>query len=346
MILSASLFNNNVQCNIGGESLTLQENFLESLPGKDNTCVVMSHTLAIDKINSLEGTYDLLLTLATKEKDNCQLECSISSAVDKDSSKEIKINKKINISKRDYFTFEIQALKQYISYYYSCIDSSKNTTNSVLVNYYFIFPKSPATSQSTKLAVFGDWSKDDSGDLTYNYLVRNMDAKQYDSIVFLGDIAYDLESKSGDTGNDFLEFIKPITSNIPFMATPGNHEYKNKMKDFKKRFFLPLNQVTENLYYSYELNKAHFISINSEILFDKDGLFNKDYKKVFVEWLSHDLEISHLKKNKWNILYLHRPLYCSKLTNDKCDKEAKILREFLEDYFYSRKLILIIFNNQ
>ena len=119
------------------------------------------------------------------------------------------------------------------------------------------------------------------------------------------------------------------------MAAPGNHEYKNKMKDFKKRFFLPMNKISENLFYSFEINNVHFISVNSDVLFDKDGLFDKSYLKSFAEWLESDLKNANLKNYKWKVVYMHRPLYCSKLTNDKCDKEAKVLREFFEDKFYN-----------
>lgn len=226
-------------------------------------------------------------------------------------------------------------MEQNNTYSYSC----KENKNEIILTSEFSIPKDK-TGKLTKLAVFGDWSKGDQGEITFNYLNKNLEKKNYDSILILGDLAYNLYSDNGKTGNDFLEYIIPITSKVPLMVTPGNHEYKFNFEDFKKRFYLPNSKATVSLFYSFDINNVHFISVNTEMLFDDEKYFDKKYLDTFKEWFRKDLYDSSLINYKWKIVYMHRPLYCSKLKNDKCDKEAKIVREFFEDLFYDGNFFL------
>jgi len=156
-----------------------------------------------------------------------------------------------------------------------------------------------------------------------------------DALLFLGDMSYDLSKENGEKGNDFFEFAMNVTSSIPFQITPGNHETFNDFEDFKKRLIMPNKQYSDNLYYSYDIGNAHFVSLNSEVPFLN---YTDDYISNYFEWIKQDLEKSD---KKWKIVTIHRPLYCSAVSNH-CEKSAYIMKDFFEDIFYNGKVDLVL----
>ena len=54
--------------------------------------------------------------------------------------------------------------------------------------------------------------------------------KDTDALVLLGDQAYNFDKKQGKVGNDFMNFIKPITSSLPYQVF-----IKNKNNFFIKK---------------------------------------------------------------------------------------------------------------
>lgn len=98
---------------------------------------------------------------------------------------------------------------------------------------------------------------------------------------------------------------------------------------------MPNKEKTENLYYSYDINNVHFVSLNSEIPYEK---FTEDYKLAFQNWLDKDLS-STIKK--WKVAYLHRPLYCS-MEGDNCDNSAKNMRKLIEEILQKNKVDLVL----
>jgi len=167
--------------------------------------------------------------------------------------------------------------------------------------------------------------------------------------LFAGDLAYNLHNLSGDdddkedngeTGNNWLTTIMDLTSKIPFMLSPGNHEGKEKkFLNYVFRFFMPNHEYTTNFYYSFDVNNVHIVSINSELYFNEE--FSEIDKFKFDNWFAADLKAS---QKKWKIVYLHRPVYCSKDSKDgRCGKEgADILRNNLENFFLDYKVDLIV----
>jgi len=67
------------------------------------------------------------------------------------------------------------------------------------------------------------------------------DAGTYDALVLSGDLAYDLFSYQGASGDAFLQAMAPLSSSAPWMVGPGNHEYQfnnvaSPFNHFLKRF--------------------------------------------------------------------------------------------------------------
>jgi hypothetical protein len=81
------------------------------------------------------------------------------------------------------------------------------------INKNIIFPKN---EKETNLLAFGDWSISKEGNQSLA-LIENL-IKYNDAILFLGDLAYNLDSEDGQVGNTCLQWAKSITSNIPFQV--------------------------------------------------------------------------------------------------------------------------------
>jgi hypothetical protein len=77
------------------------------------------------------------------------------------------------------------------------------------------------------------------------------------------------------------------------------------------------------------------VSLNSEVNFNP--FFNLDYILNMLEWLDNDLQ----KSAKWKVVYMHRPLYCSK-NNAACNEDAKGLRKMFESIFFKHKVDLVL----
>jgi len=134
-----------------------------------------------------------------------------------------------------------------------------------------------------------------------------------------------------------MKFSKVITSSIPFQLSTGNHEAHNNFADYKKRFMMPNKQNTENLYYSYDIKNTHFVSVNSEIPYEKQ--FTPDYILKFTTWLKNDLLST---KKRWKVIYLHRGLYCSRPKDYHCGSSAVLMRDLYEDIINKAKVDLVI----
>lgn len=154
----------------------------------------------------------------------------------------------------------------------------------------------------------------------------------------LGDLSYDLNTDNGNVGNEFMEFISPITSKLPFMISAGNHESYD-YNHYVKRFNMPQKKEHDNLYFSFDINNIHFVSIVSEMGLNKDKHFTQDDLDRFTTWFNKDLENTD---KKWKIVYMHRPIYCSNFSANRCNGEAILLRNFYEKLFNNNKIDLVI----
>nr|BAN20525.1 purple acid phosphatase, putative [Riptortus pedestris] len=176
---------------------------------------------------------------------------------------------------------------------------------------------------SPRVAVFGDLGVANARILPF--LKNDVEKKLYDAVIHVGDFGYDLEENNGELGDEFMRLIEPVAANVSYMVCPGNHEQAYNFSHYKERFTMPGD--TENLYYSFDLGPAHFISIDSEayyyLNYGKSLLINQ------YEWLVNDLKEANKPENRqkrpWIIVYGHKPMYCSNVWMDDCAfKTAKV----------------------
>ncbi|EGC29313.1 hypothetical protein DICPUDRAFT_93173 [Dictyostelium purpureum] len=217
----------------------------------------------------------------------------------------------------------LSGLEPMTTYYYQCGGStslilseiSSFTTSNFSTDGSYSNHVTPFT-----IAVYGDMGYGGGYNNTVKVLQDNL--PQYAMIIHVGDIAYadydKVEQGNQTIWNDFLQSIQSVTSKLPYMTTPGNHDVFYSFTAYQTTFNMPGSSSMP--WYSFDYNGVHFLSFSTE---SDLAPFTQQY-----QWIKSDLE-SHRKQNPsgWIIAYAHRPYYCS--TNvDWCRKQT--LRALIE----------------
>jgi len=165
---------------------------------------------------------------------------------------------------------------------------------------------------SPMFAMFGDMGNDNAVSLPY--LQREVGEGVYDAIIHVGDMAYDMAELDGLRGDIFMEQIEPISSMIPYMTCPGNHEWHYNFTNYKARFNMPNDD--KNMFFSYDVGPIHFVSVSTEFYYFLNfGLMQ--VKKQY-DWIQKDLASVNRSLTPWIVLYGHRPMYCTNDDRDDC----------------------------
>ena len=235
------------------------------------------------------------------------------------------------------------------STYYYQVGSKSNEKMSDVYHFNTYCP-----SQSITFAVIADMGFGNNSDSTIKQLTDLVDQNKIHGVIHSGDIGYaDGYQAHWDT---FLNKIQPITTRIPYMVTPGNHEFWFNFKAYKTRFYMPsvgsnvdIGDSSEkegsgdNMYYSWSYGPAHFVAMNSETAID-----TQDFHKDNLKFVEADMAAVDRTQTPWMIAHFHRPLYCA---NDKqCTgyvgasdptKPNKLTKE-AEDLFYNNKVDVVM----
>ena len=164
----------------------------------------------------------------------------------------------------------------------------------------------------------------------------------FDVILHVGDFAYNMASNNSRVGDQFLNMIQPLTTRIPYMTCPGNHEVYGNFTNYKHRFTMPNDVNSTKMFYSFNLGPAHIVSFQTEYYFD----LQYGVKQIWEQWnwIREDLEEANKnrKQRPWIITMGHKPMYCSNKDKDDCTNNESVIRTGLpfiktfglEDLFY------------
>lgn len=180
----------------------------------------------------------------------------------------------------------------------------------------------------TKMIIFGDLGKDSPAT---PWLIKEANTGNWQAFFHNGDIAYNLESEGGKTGDVFLQQIQPISSQYPYLVSAGNHDTDSNFTNYKVRFRMPGN--TDNMFYTYKIGKVLFVVISTEVFYE--GKDRDLVKRNQIIWLENVLKEANEEENRkerpWIIVAGHRPMYCSTTIAEMCPN-TYIQNEF-EDLF-------------
>eukprot|EP01133_Synstelium_polycarpum_P011569 gene11569-13502_t len=203
-------------------------------------------------------------------------------------------------------TVLLTSLQSSSTYFYMCGSGMSSEGLSSI----FQFKTSAfANSSSTAVtpftaAIYADMGYGGGYNNTVSALLKNLN--KYDVIFHIGDISYadydKVEQGNQTIWNDFLNTLQPITSKVPYMTAPGNHDTFYSFTAYQQTFNMPGS--SDAPWYSFTYNGVHFISFSTE---SDLSPFTKQY-----QWLKADLDAyRRTNPNGWVVAYAHRPYYCS-----------------------------------
>ena len=197
-------------------------------------------------------------------------------------------------------------------YSYRCGNNEGDGWSSPII---FKTPPSPGSgsgSEQTNLLIVGDLGVG-SHALTLPNLIKDALSGEFSALIHAGDIAYDLGSLQGRNGMHFLRQMEPISSIMPYMVAPGNHEASAfNFSHYKALYRMPHWEDTENLFYSFDVGLVHVLVYNTEVFFWPQ-CFGGPEMEVMHRWMKKDLEVANLNRAKvpWILVVGHRPMYCA-----------------------------------
>ncbi|CAF0889652.1 unnamed protein product [Brachionus calyciflorus] len=212
---------------------------------------------------------------------------------------------------------------------------------------YFFTAMPEGTNWSPRLAIFGDMGNENAQSIPR--LQEETMLGFYDAVLHVGDFAYDMSTDNARVGDAFMNQIQPIAAYVPYMTSPGNHEWQYNFSNYVNRFSMPNSNGKDfggdnNHFFSINIGPIHLISISTEFyyfVFYGFKQLSNQYK-----WLEEDLRVANLPENRakrpWIITMGHRPMYCTNNNTDDCTKVDDTVRVGLpyikkyglEDLFY------------
>lgn len=225
-------------------------------------------------------------------------------------------------------------LKPDTEYYYR-VGSSEGWSN---VFHFKTFPS--GNDLNYTVAFVADMGYGDTSDPTVVDLLSAVDSGEIQLVIHSGDIGY--ADGFQPHWDDFFNKIQPIASRVPYMVTPGNHEFWYNFTAYKHRFNMPgvssAGGSGDNMYYSWSLGPVFYLGINSETAID-----TADINPEEQQWIIDQLAQVDRNQFPWIIAYFHRPMYCS---NDgqcnKADSMGGLLRKQVEDTFMKYQVDVVI----
>eukprot|EP00474_Spongospora_subterranea_P002591 CRZ03049.1 hypothetical protein [Spongospora subterranea] len=224
--------------------------------------------------------------------------------------------------KRTQYVHRVNAcgLKHSTRYSYKVGDSESGWSST----YQFTFKRHASLDSPLAFAVYGDLGDANSRSLA---MIQNRIAQgSIDAVIHVGDFAYDLNDNGGRVGDDFMNDIQPISTAVPYMTCPGNHESNEDFNDYRERFSRSYSDDDEpRMWYSFNVHNIHFISLSTEVLF----FGRREEQQAQYEWLESDLIRANSNRNQrpWIIAFGHRPPYCSNNNGDDCSKQDSVVRK-------------------
>jgi acid phosphatase type 7 len=196
-----------------------------------------------------------------------------------------------------------------------------------------------APRREINFAVIADMAYDENSDDTVAQMSKLVDDGKLDVVIHSGDISYaDGYMPHFDA---FMNKVQPIASRIPYMVTPGNHEFGYLFAAYKARFFMPgvidEGGSGDGMYYDWTYGKIHFSALNTESAIDTP-MFSHEEKV----WAKKDLSLINRKTHPWSIAHFHRPLYCAK--DDDCGK--MLMKQGLEDLLVDSKVDIVLVGHE
>lgn len=162
--------------------------------------------------------------------------------------------------------------------------------------------------------------------------IREIEQKDYDFLAHVGDFAYEIEDNGGRVGDEFFQEMSKTSKLIPYLITPGNHEWFGEGNLLNYRFRMPniddSNLVRANHFFDFVYKGAYFMVVDFDYLNPWYKKPDDPYMEIF-NWMAKRIEILNKRKDiTWKVFMSHRPFTCSDWTAKDCSMNMYWLRSF------------------
>lgn len=212
------------------------------------------------------------------------------------------------------------------------------------------FVSAPNSPQNFSIAIYGDMGVHNSEN-TMPRIYDLVSTNRVQWIYHIGDIGY-----GDDYPGNIYEFVwdqwfkamETVTSTIPYMVCPGNHEYSCEplspcieysanFKAYNGRFRMPGIESGSNttMWFSFDYSYVHFVSISSETDYPSSPFPSHFGDQL--KWLANDLARANAQRSlrPWIIVVGHRPIYTSNAAKADVPSEyATYLQASFEELFH------------
>lgn len=227
-------------------------------------------------------------------------------------------NKKICDYVRTFCFFDLANLADNEKFSYSLIVDGK------VNNGPFAFRSKIMSRETPKIIVFGDHDSSPAG----MPLIESLKAFDFDLIVFVGDLAYEIWENNGLNGDQYFKDMEPVIASVPYIVIPGNHENIDNSLMLTTRLRMPgtITSMDNNLF-AFKLRNMLFVGFNFDtvLYFFPGKLFYylKELDKIFAKYTAD-------KSVRWINFFTHRPLYCTQynVQGNQCSQTIYYLKPF------------------
>jgi hypothetical protein len=227
--------------------------------------------------------------------------------------------------------------------YFYTFGSEKEMMKADTEQYFVTAPKA-GSAEPIRIWALGDFGCSSKNQFQVrDAILKNTADRRPDVWLWLGDNAYGIGTDEEFQKHVFGVYQEGFFKNMPFWATPGNHDYAGKhnpaLPPYFKIFSMP--QLGEaggvpsgsESYFSFDYGNIHFVSLDCEGKLDAnpneygdEGKFLWDTTGKQVEWLKKDLTAN---KQPWTIVFWHRPPYSKGSHDSDTEEEMVKIRENL-----------------
>lgn len=138
-------------------------------------------------------------------------------------------------TKRTIHVVNVTGLKPSTRYYYQVGDDKYGWSNKT---FHFNTIWDANTLQSNlpqKFVIYGDLG-DTNNQVLSSVINESVIQNEADVIIHVGDIAYNMDSNQGKTGDIFMNQIQNLAAYVPYMVCLGNHEAAFNFSHYSQKF--------------------------------------------------------------------------------------------------------------
>ena len=175
-----------------------------------------------------------------------------------------------------------------------------------------------------------------NSDGTVAQLTELAGSGEIDAVFHNGDISY----ADGDQHHWDVYFrkIEPIASTVPYLTTPGNHEFWFNFSAYKHRVAMPMAEKFDSMFYSIDIGSVHILAMNTETVIDKAGM-----SKEQVAWIRLNLATARASpRTRFKVAFGHRPLYTSAHGGNDVPAGNAVLQGLVEDILITEEVDLVV----